>query len=154
MGEITSIVYKPQHVDFKPLDRFSRVPLEQARLVKDYGIEGDRKGGHPQRQLNILFSAHVEQLRAKGFKTAPGQLGEQIVLSGVDVAQIVPGTILQLGTLAQVKVVEWRNGCERFSRIHGLPYQEADGLLGVIATVVHGGKIRIGDAVKVLEVVG
>ncbi len=154
MGEITSIVYKPQHIDFKPLDRFSRLPLEQARLVKGYGIEGDRKGGHPQRQLNILFSAHVEQLRAKGFKTAPGELGEQIVLNGVDVAQIAPNTVLQLGTLAQVKVVEWRDGCQRFSRIHGLPYQAADGLLGVMATVIHSGKICVGDAVKVLEVVG
>jgi hypothetical protein len=94
MAEIASIVYKPQHIDFESPDRYARLPLDSARLVEGYGIEGDRKGGNPKRNLNIMASESLQELQADGFKTAPGEMA-RIVLSGLDVASLQPGDRIQ-----------------------------------------------------------
>ena len=43
-----------------------------------------------------------------------------------------------------------RTGCARFEMIQGKPRNDAKGRLGVLATVVSGGEVAVGDAVEVL----
>jgi MOSC domain-containing protein YiiM len=149
MGEIVSIVYKPQQVDFTPLDHFARVPLEKALLLEQYGIQGDRKGGHPQRQLNIMAQESLDVLCAAGFCVEPGQMGEQIILRGVDVDDLQPGDQLRLGSSSVVEVTEKRTGCTRFERIQGFPSAQAAGRMGIMAKVLNTGQIFVGDKVVV-----
>lgn len=144
MAQIESIVYKPAQAGSA---RLAREPLQRATLVAGYGIEGDRKGGHPKRQLNILSFETVQALAAAGYDVTPGALGEQIVVRGLDVDALAAGTRFLLGETALVEVVEAREPCRRFARAQGRPSADADGRLGVIARVVQGGDIRIGDAV-------
>lgn len=150
-AELVSIAYKPQHVDFKPPDRFMRTAVDQARLVVDHGIEGDRKGGHPQRQINVMSAETLVELAAKGYKTAPGEMGEQIVIRGVIVEDLEPGTQLKIGDGAVVEVLELRAGCERFKAIQNERTGDFAGRLGVLVKVVRGGGIRTGEAVRVLK---
>ncbi|MBZ0281278.1 MAG: MOSC domain-containing protein [Anaerolineae bacterium] len=150
MTQIVSIVYKPSGVDETP-NEFLRVDLEEANLIPGHGIEGDMKGGHPTRQLNIMSYETLTNLRSQGFYTEPGQMGEQIVIHQLAVDHLAPGTRLQLGEAAVVEVVKPREGCERFSKIQNRPLSMVQGQMGVIAKVVSGGNIRIGDMVKVLK---
>lgn len=150
MSEIVSIVYKPQHADHALPDRYARVPLEKARLIEDYGIEGDRKGGHPNRNLNIMSLETLNTLRQEGYKTGPGEMGEQIVVSGVDVQALQPGDRMQIGG-ACVEVINLRTGCERYERIQGFPRKNSQNRVGVMARVVTSGHIHVGDPVVVLE---
>ncbi len=149
-AEIVSIVYQPVRPVGAPLS-FARVPLETANLIAGHGIEGDRKGGHPRRQLNILSYETVQELAAEGFQVAPGALGEQIVIRGVDVAALASGERLQLGD-AVVEVVSLREPCERFEAAQNKPLEQAIGRVGVMARVVTGGAIRVGDPVRTLQV--
>jgi molybdopterin adenylyltransferase len=149
--EITSITYKPQQVDFTPPDRYSRIPLDQANLLEDYGIEGDRKGGNPKRNLNLLFAEVVEELTAEGHLTEPGAFGEQMIIRGLNATEIKEGTLLKLGSGAVLEVISWRTGCDRLERIQGVEKERLQGRLGVMAKVIRGGLVRVGDAVRVLE---
>lgn len=149
MSKLASIVYKPQ--DALPSEEgYTRVPLQEARLVAGYGIEGDAKGGHPERHLNIMSAETVQTLGGEGFRTAPGQLGEQLLLAGLVVDDLLPGTHLQIGETARVEIVRPRTGCVIFEKHQDRQRQEAAGRLGMMAQVVESGVIRVGDSVKVL----
>jgi molybdopterin adenylyltransferase len=150
-NRVASIVYKPKGTASDPDDRYLRVPLASASLVVGHGIEGDRKGGHPRRQLNIMSYETLEALRKEGFRTQPGGMGEQIVLQGVDVGRLAAGDRLQIGEHACVQVIDHRTGCQRFERIQGKSPQQASGRMGVMAEVVTGGVIRVGDPVELLS---
>ena len=151
MSEIASIVYKPESAAADSPDHYTRVPLTSATLVVGHGIHGDRKGQHPDRQLNIMSFETLEGLRAEGFHTGPGQMGEQIVIRDLDMAALVQGSVLQLGGQARVEVVKARTGCDRFEAVQGKRREQAAGRMGVIARVVAGGPVRVGDAVKIVQ---
>ncbi len=150
MAEIYSLVYKP--ADENAPDHYTRVPLKEAHLVKGHGIEGDLSG-RPRRQLNVNSFETIKALGDEGFKANPGELGEQIVIRGLDVNTLPTGTRLQLGADAVIEVQKPRTGCERFEAIQGRPPTDAKGRLGVMARVVHTGIVQVGDPVTVLEAV-
>ena len=153
MSQIISIVYRPADVPAKPEDHYSRVPVESAVLVQDYGIEGDKKGGHPKRQLNIMAQESMSALAKNGFQANPGELGEQIIINGLtqDLNTLPEGTQLQFGDHAIIEISTPRTGCDRFEAIQGRHPSEAAGQLGMMARVIQGGTINIGDQIKILE---
>jgi MOSC domain-containing protein YiiM len=151
MINVTSIVYKPEGTVSDEGDHYLRIPLNSAHLIAGYGIEGDCKGGHPKRNLNIMSFEALEALHKEGFSTQPGQMGEQIVIRGLDVGKLVEGDRFQIGDHACVEVVSHRTGCQRFEHIQGKTRQQAAGCMGVMAKVVADGMIAVGDPVKLLQ---
>src|SRR3954466_14668542 len=99
MGSIVSIVYSPETSEnARPEDRFERASIDTAQLLVGKGIAGDRKGGkYEARQLNLMAIETKQQLSADGFRIAPGELGEQITVQGIDVDRLKPGARLRLG---------------------------------------------------------
>jgi TatD DNase family protein len=149
MSIIYSIVYQPE--DKKYDDRmvdFIREPSQQATLVADHGIKGDAKAGRNRsRQLNILSLKWLENLKTKGYRTEPGEFGEQIIVQDLEVEQLTPGDRLQIGESATVEITKARTGCERLEAAQGLSNEAFGGFVGMMAKVVAGGDIRVGDAV-------
>lgn len=152
MAHVVSIVYRPKGTN-RPQDRYERVPLDRAQVVANYGIEGDRKGGSTDRQLNVMHAEQLAELSAEGFKVAPGEMGEQVVVAGLDPTALVAGARVKLGA-AVIEVVEPRTGCARFEKIQGKSRRDAAGRLGVIARVIEGGELAVGAAVEVLALAG
>jgi len=151
MPQIVSIVYTPaSFTEPRPADRYARVPLASAELIEGRGIAGDRKGGR-DRQLNLMAAETLASLKTDGFKTAPGELGEQIVLAGIDVDRLPAGAQLRVGETVIMEVVLPRTGCARFEAVQGHAKEKVSGRLGVMARVVHGGTIRVGDPVQLLH---
>lgn len=149
MAEIVSIAYTPAEIERKPADRFARVSLESAVLVGRHGIDGDQKATRGKRQLNVMFAEQVSQLRNEGFRTAPGELGEQIVIAGLPLDEITAGARLRLGDAAVIELSELRTGCGRFEHIQGRPPSAVVGRLGYMARVIAGGKIAVGSAASI-----
>lgn len=150
MSEIVSIAYKPENLPDKPAHHYTRVPVQSAALIENYGIEGDRKGGNPKRNLNIMSFETLAELEGEGFNTVPGQMGEQIVIKGLNVNALAVGDRLQLGE-AVIEVTDYRNGCDRFEALQGKQRTEVKGRMGIMARVVTGGTIAVGDPVSVLQ---
>lgn len=153
-AKLVSIVYKPESNEAKPEGRYLRVPLQTANLVVGHGIEGDRKGGHPRRQLNIMSAETLNTLAGEGYNIEPGQMGEQMVVSGLDVDTLPVGTLLQLGDTAIIEVTIPREGCDRFEAIQGFPREKTTGRVGIMARVVESGQINIGDSVRIVQSAG
>jgi MOSC domain-containing protein YiiM len=158
MASIASIVYQPEGQAYDDLQsNYLRVPLQRAQLIAGQGIQGDQKGGHhPDRQLNLISQEWLQMIQPLGYRTGPGQFGEQIILSGLAVESLPPGTRLQFGkgtgTTAVIEIVKARTGCTRLEAAQG---KSIDGLgpIGVLARVISGGTIEIEDPVTVLETV-
>jgi MOSC domain-containing protein YiiM len=150
MPHLTSIVYSPADGTPQPDDHYRRVPVEQATLTVAGGIEGDRKGRNPGRQLNVMVVEALAVLAEQGFKTAPGEMGEQLLLSGLDLDGLPAGTRLQVGAEAVIELVKPRTGCDRFEHVQGKRAADAAGRMGFMASVVVPGQIRVGDPVSVL----
>ena len=155
MSQIVSIAYQPLGVRYSdPMGDFIRVPVDAAILIANHGIDGDQKAGHNKtRQVNLLSAEWLAARAAEGYRAAPGQFGEQLVIAGLAVESLPPGTLLGLGPTAILAIVKGRTGCERLQAVQP---KSTTGLgpIGVLARVVMGGPIRVGDAVAVLEPAG
>jgi len=150
LPRVVSIVFTPRDVEIrKPRDRYARVAVKRTRLVEFQGIEEDAKGSSGDRQLNIMHSEILAELSSEGFQTGPGAMGEQIIIAELDPSALVTGARLKLGA-AVIEVGIPRTGCARFEMIQGKPKQAAKGRLGVMARVVTGGEIEVGDVVEIM----
>src|SRR5262249_20190988 len=107
MTQIASIVYKPEGIPDTE-NEYLRMYLDEANLIAGYGIEGDRKGGNPARQLNVMSYETLTILRGQGYYTEPGQMDEQIVVHQLDIESLPPGTQVQLGADAVIEVIKLR----------------------------------------------
>jgi MOSC domain-containing protein YiiM len=150
MAHIVSIAYTPRGVERRPTDHYARVPVERATLVEQKGIQEDVKGSGGARQLNVMRAETLAELAAEGRKTGPGEMGEQLVIAGLDPAALAEGTRLQLGESAVIEAGIPRTGCNRFEYIQGTAKQSVAGRLGVLARVVAGGDVAVGDEVTVV----
>lgn len=150
MSELVSIVYRPKDA-VASAEGYTRVPLQQAQLIAGQGIEGDAKGGGAGRHLNIMTAETMRTLAREGFHTAPGQMGEQLIIAGLSVDALPRGARVQIGECACVEMVEPRTGCGKFEQHQGKLRQEAASRLGMMARVLTGGSIRVGDPVRLLD---
>ena len=153
MSQIISITYQP--IDRRYTDRlgdYIRVPFDAATLVADHGIDGDQKAGHNKsRQVNLLSAEWLSAQAAEGYRAAPGQFGEQIIVAGLAVETLPPGTLLAFGPEAILTITKGRTGCDRLEAAQGKSIADL-GPIGALARVVMGGPIRVGDTVRLLEV--
>ncbi len=150
MPSIASIVYTPEHDYVEPADYYLRVPVTSAVLVAGRGIHGDRKASSPERGLNVMSAEILAGLAQEGLKTGPGQMGEQIVIEGLDFSALAEGARLRIGEAAIIEFVKNRTGCSRFEHIQGHSRESVAGRVGFMARVVAGGHIKVGDAVSVV----
>lgn len=143
MGEIIAICISEKRGIQK-----KRIP--EAEFVEDWGIKGDAHAGKWHRQVSLLSHDKIEAFRARGAEVADGAFGENLVVEGFDFAKMAVGTrfrcndvILELTQIGK----ECHNGCEIFKKMGDciMPRE------GVFTRVLHGGIVREGDELVVLE---
>src|SRR5882762_9925079 len=76
---------------------FRKLPRAEARLITNFGLEGDRHAGRPDRQVSILNAETVNELAQAGMPVSPGVLGENITVEGFAVMQLPEGARLRIG---------------------------------------------------------
>ncbi len=157
---------------------FSKPNVFSIRLIKGLGIEGDAHMGatvkhrsraaknatEPNlRQVHLIHEELFAELDAQGFRVAPGEMGENITTSGVDLLALPQGARLHLGESAIVEVTGLRDPCIQIDRFQqGLMKavlgRDANGGIirksGVMSIVIAGGDVRAGDAIRVELPVG
>ncbi|HEY1505216.1 MAG TPA: MOSC domain-containing protein [Stellaceae bacterium] len=151
----------------------SKPAQDTINLLAGLGVEGDAHLGttvqhlYPMRrdptqpnlrQVHIIHAELHEELRAAGFELAPGEMGENVTTSGIDLLGLPTGTRLCLGDAAIVEVTGLRNPCHQLNKLReGLMAatldRDAEGNLirkaGIMAVVVEGGIVRAGDKIAV-----
>ena len=156
MITVKSIVYKPKVENSDPgSSGYLRRSLAQAMLVEGHGIEGDRKGGNPNRNLNVMDEITQAELAAEGYPTGAGVLGENIILGGVDLRTLSEGTQLRFGNEAVIQFLSPRVPCEQLTPLDGRMPDSVHGRVGWMCRVVKAGRIKVGDPVEIVtELIG
>jgi MOSC domain-containing protein YiiM len=129
--------------------QFRKVPRPEARLVTNFGLEGDRHAGRPLRQVSILNAETVDELADQGIPVTPGILGENLTVEGVPVMQLPDGTRLRVGD-AELEITSDRPACREMLEIHADALKAMVGRAGKMARVVKGGTVRPGDPIELI----
>jgi len=129
---------------------FRKLPQPEGHLVTDFGLEGDRHAGRPQRQVSILNAETVAELADRGMPVAPGVLGENITVEGMPVMDLHEGARLKIGE-AELEITGDRPACKEMLDVHEDALRAMVGRSGKMARVVRGGVVRPGDPIEVIE---
>lgn len=126
-----------------------KVPVAEACLREDYGLEGDAHAGPGIRQVSLLAVESIEKMRKLGVEVGPGDFAENITTRHLDLTSLPAGTILEAGEEVVLEVTQigknCHTGCAIFQQVgHCVMPKE-----GIFARVVRGGKIKAGDRINV-----
>jgi len=165
--QILSVSLNPQH-------GFSKQPQANIRLIANEGIEGDAHCGPTTQhlylkrkdptlpnlaQVHLIAAELLEELAAKGFALNPGDFGENILTTGLDLLTLPTGTLLHLGPEAIVEVTGLRTPCSQIDDFRtGLQQQvwgprdatnQKTRRAGIMATVQTGGLVHPQDPIRI-----
>jgi MOSC domain-containing protein YiiM len=135
-------------------------PVPEA-VIGNLGIAGDGHDdrvnhGGPDKAVSIYCIERISALRAEGHPVEPGSMGENLTLEGLDTARLKPGDRLSVGEV-EVEVTTYATPCTTiresfldggFSRVL---HERHPGDSRLYARVLHGGTLRVGDAVSILD---
>jgi MOSC domain-containing protein YiiM len=133
-----------------------------AEVTRD-GLEGDghrdlEHHGGPDRAVCLFSLEQIRALQAEGHPVAPGALGENVLVEGIEWNAVVPGARLQLGAEVLLEVTRYTSPCinVRPSFTHGnyarISEKRHPGWSRVYARVIAPGRIATGDRVRLLPV--
>lgn len=153
---------------------FSKQGRRVIRLVEGLGVEGDghlgrtvqhvsrvrRDPSQPNlRQVHLIPTELFDEVGQAGHVVHPGDLGENVTTTGIDVFRLPTGTVLRLGEAAEVLVTGLRNPCRQIEDFQpgllkqvlgrdasGRPVRRA----GIMGVVRRGGEVRPGDEITLV----
>ena len=142
MGKIAAICISKQRGTQKE-------PVPSARLLPDYGMEGDAHAGNWHRQVSLLSLEKIKEFRKRGADVDYGAFGENLVVEGIDFASLPVGSRLQAGEVV-LEITQIGKACHQHCAIY---HAVGDCIMpreGVFARVVHGGVLEVGMELSLL----
>ena len=126
----------------------AKTEVAKARLIEDFGIEGDAHAGKWHRQVSLLSWESVEAFRARGVSVENGAFGENLLVAGIDFPSLPVGTRLSCGDVV-LEITQIGKECHSHCEIYK---QVGDCIMprkGVFAVVKQGGTLAVGDVLVV-----
>ncbi|MEV4193134.1 MOSC domain-containing protein [Streptomyces toxytricini] len=151
---------------------FTKPNRDAITLLTGLGVEGDVHAGvtvkhrsrlaqdptRPNlRQVHLIHEELFAELAGEGHEVTPGDLGENITTSGIDLLGLPAGTLLRIGDSAVLEVTGLRNPCLQIDRFQDgllkhVVGRDADGTVirkaGIMGIVKEGGVVRPGDPIE------
>ncbi|ULR51223.1 MOSC domain-containing protein [Streptomyces deccanensis] len=151
---------------------FTKPNRDSITLLAGLGVEGDVHAGvtvkhrsrvaqdptQPNlRQVHLIHEELFAEVGAEGFTVAPGDLGENITTTGIDLLGLPVGTLLRIGDEAVLEVTGLRNPCVQIDNFQAglmkrVVGRDAAGNVvlraGIMSIVKEGGVVRPGDPIK------
>lgn len=103
-------------------------------IIEGYGVEGDAHAGKKvkhryiakkdpdrpnYRQVHLISMEIYRELQQQGFNIDPGEMGENITCSGIDIMNLPKHTILKIGDEVELQVSGMREPCSLLNQIQG-----------------------------------
>ena len=143
MGKILAICISKQR-------GVQKKPINEAKVIADWGIEHDAHGGDWHRQVSLLSADKIEDFRKNGVRVGYGAFGENLVVSGLDFAKLSVGTLLRAGEVL-LEMTQIGKECHAHCAVY---HQVGDCIMpreGVFAKVLTGGVLHPGDELGIEE---
>ena len=120
-------------------------PVQAAVAVPNVGLEGDIHAlKYDTRQVLFMDKETLDSLHL-----APGIIKENITVEGLDFSSIEDGEVFSIGPEVTMEVTGPCVPCYRMDEVRPGLQQILRGRRGILARVLGGGVIRVGDAVQV-----
>lgn len=128
-----------------------KVSLNRAMILKDFGIEGDRRGGRGERQISVLSDKDVELINKIGDKgLCTRKFSSNIVTCDSDLSGVVVGDVLTLGD-AKCLLVSIGKHCYEDCDIRQASGPCPVSKMGMFLKVIESGVASVGDSLIVLD---
>lgn len=129
--------------------------IPEARVIEDWGIEGDAHAGKWHRQVSLLGLEQIEEFRARGAKVDFGAFGENLVVEGYHFRTLPVGTVFQIGDVV-LEMTQIGKECHSHCEIYKAMGDCIMPREGVFARVLRGGVIKKGNkiSIKPIDIVG
>jgi MOSC domain-containing protein YiiM len=139
-----------------------KTAVPTARVTVD-GLEGDahryRHHGGLERAVCLYPIEAIERLQTEGHSIAPGSIGENVTVEGLDWSAVVPGRHVLLGEQVLLEVTRYTTPCRTITgvfkdgEVARVSQKAHPGWSRVCARVLIEGSIRRGDPVRLLDAV-
>lgn len=139
-----------------------KLPVREVS-VGALGLEGDvqkhiKFHGGPDRAVCVYSLELIVALQAEGHPIYPGSTGENLTVSGIDWAAVVPGSRFELGEDAAVvlEVTRYTEPCKQIAASFTGTFRRIDqtrhaGWSRVYATVIRAGLVRVGQLARLAQ---
>jgi MOSC domain-containing protein YiiM len=117
---------------------------ERVRAIAGQGFEGCAHANPPKREVLFASREHLDALDLE-----PGVIRENITVAGEDVEQWKVGSRVRAGE-ALFEITMVCDPCHRMDELRDGLRAELEGRRGMLARVVEGGEVAVGDPVEVL----
>jgi MOSC domain-containing protein YiiM len=153
---------------------FSKQPQPSIRLLAGQGVDGDAHRGTTVQhlylkrkdasqpnlcQVHLFASEMLTELAQRGFPLQPGDLGENILTTGIDLLTLPRGTRLHLGADAIVEVTGLRTPCSQIDALRPGLQQHLWGprdaankktrRAGIMSIVLQSGEVHPNDLLRI-----
>jgi MOSC domain-containing protein YiiM len=120
-------------------------PVQEATAISAHGLEGDRSCSvRNARQVLVLDRETLDR-----FELVPGQIKENITTEGLDLSQAKRGMVFFIGEQVTMEIVGDCEPCYQMDEIRQGLKEELRGQRGMLAMVISGGPIKVGDKIRV-----
>jgi len=126
-------------------------PVPSAVFVADHGIQDDAHAGAWHRQVSLLASQDIAQVRRRLKDLQPGDFAENVAVADMDLSGLGLGSRLRLGKDVELSVTQIGKVCHTPCQIYHLTGDCIMPRLGLFARVLTGGTVQTGDPLSVLR---
>ena len=130
----------------------------QSCVITAAGLAGDRQRdleyhGGPDRAVCLYSHDLIEALKSEGHAIAPGTIGENLTIAGIDWRAMRPGSRVEVGEVG-LQLTDYAPPCRNIGgsfagRRTGRVSQKAHpGWSRLYARVIREGTVRVGDRVR------
>jgi MOSC domain-containing protein YiiM len=125
--------------------------VASAKLVENWGIEGDAHAGNWHRQISFLAMESIDKMKVTLPKLKPGMFAENITTEFIDIPNLKIGTRVKIGKNAELEITQIGKECHDKCAIYvkvGNCVMPTEGIFG---KVVREGEIFVDDNVQVIN---
>lgn len=162
----TELIYKREKTDSKTkitagkvtavsISKRKGIPktnIDSAKLIENYGIEGDIHAGAWHRQISFLALESIDKMRKSGLPgLRPGAFAENITTEFLNLPSIQVGTRMQVGDEAIIEITQIGKECHTRCAIY---VKVGDCVMpreGIFGKVIKSGEIKVNDEINILE---
>ena len=124
--------------------------IGSCNFIEDWGLEKDAHAGNWHRQVSLLSWEEVEKFRARGANVADGAFGENLLVKGYDFKSYPVGSIFKCNEMV-LEITQIGKKCHSECEIFHMVGDCIMPREGVFARVLHGGRIDVGDTLKLIS---
>jgi len=124
--------------------------VESARMIENYGIEGDAHAGNWHRQVSLLPLESIDKMRKAGLPgLRPGAFAENLTIEGITLKELPLGAKIKIGESVLIEVTQIGKECHNRCAIF---FKMGDCVMpreGIFGKLIIGGSIFINDKVTI-----